>query len=268
MDAATFQDRTHSRDLVDVRREIVTLPTAPVARAGGVVAGVFTVLATLVLLGEIGMATGLSAYDAGDRAAPYVLGAGIYGVVSAIIAFLVGGYVAARLGRPAPGRSGAMHGGLVWAVCVPVIGFVAAFFTIATVTAAGVSTIAAVQADPAAAAEAAAAVRARTGDPVVPAGTIRASFDPRLPASAKMASAARAAGAVGWGAVAALFLCLGAAAFGGVLGSNRYKTVIETSSTEVPPRSFRDGAVVGVGAGSYGRAIASSTTDEAGNPRR
>jgi len=264
MDAASFQDRTYAREEIDPRRDLVALRSDPVARAGGVVAGVFTVLATLVLLGQIGMALGLSVFDAGDRAAPYALGAGIYGLISAIVAFLLGGYVAARLGRPAPGQAGAMHGGLVWAVCVPVIGFVAAILSIATVTAAGVSTIAAVQADPAAAAEAAAAARARVGEPAVPAGTIRPVFDSRLPASAKVESAAKAAGAVGWGAVAGLVLCLGAAAFGGALGASRCKVVSHTSTTEAPPRAFRDGPVA-----PYGEVAAPSIPDaEAGNLRR
>lgn len=241
MDAVSYPDRTYLRENIDARREVIPVHADPVARAGGVVAGVFTVLATLILLGEIGMALGLSVYDAGDRAAPYAIGAGIWGLISAVLSFLLGGYVAARLGRPAPGRAGAMHGGLVWAVCVPVIGFVAAILSISMVTAAGVSTIAAVQADPAAAAEAAATVRARTGEPALAAGQVRPALDPRLSAGTKVESAAKAAGAVGWGAVAGLVLCLGAAGFGGALGASRCKIVAPEATTETPPRTFREG---------------------------
>lgn len=251
----TYPDRTYPREALDGRLGILDLNTRPVARAGGIVAGVFTVLATLVLLGEIGMAAGMSAYDAGDRAAAYALGAGIWGLVSAILAFLVGGYVAARLGRPAPGRDAATHGGLVWAVAVPVIGFVAAILAIGTVTAAGVTTIAAVQADPTAAAEAAATVRARTGEPVLPAGTVRRELDPRVGASGKLESAAKAAGAVGFGAVAALVLALAAAVVGGSLGAKPYKSVTPSPDVDTVPPSLREGSVP------YVRATTGPTAD-------
>lgn len=254
---ATYPDRPYPREVIDTRLNFVDRPMLPVARAGGVVAGVFTSLATLILLGEIGMAAGLSAYDGGDRAAAYALGAGIWGIVSAILAFLVGGYVAARLGRPVPGRAGAMHGALVWAVAVPVIGFVAAVLAIGTVTAAGVTTIAAVQADPTAAAEAAAIARARTGGPVLPAGSIRRELDPRVSASGKLESATKAAGAVGFGAVAGLLLALGAAAFGGSMGAKRYtyKTVKTSPDVDTVTPTLRDGHAP------YGRTTSNSPSD-------
>src|SRR5688572_29306742 len=97
-----------------------------VARWGGIVAGVAFLLALLVLLGEIGMAAGLSAFEPGDRAASYAIGAGVWGFVAALVAFLGGGYLAARVSRHLHARAGATQGLLVWAVAVPLIGVLAA----------------------------------------------------------------------------------------------------------------------------------------------
>jgi hypothetical protein len=202
----------------------VVEPTASenevVARWGGIVAGLFFVLALLVLLGEIGVALGLSSFEPGDRAAPYAIGAGIWGVISAILAFLGGGYIASRISRHVRSKAGATQGLLVWAVAVPVIGVLAAILTIGTVTAAGVTTVAAVQADPAAAAEARDA--ARTAAP-------RAEARP-APTEDKVRDAAKKAGAAGWAAVGAMLLSLGAALFGGSLGTHwTTRTVVRSA---------------------------------------
>lgn len=258
MNDVTFPERPYTRESIDTHLGVIDPWRRPTMRAHGVAAGVFTVMAVLILLSELGMATGLIAYDGGGRAAAYALGAGLWGFISAILAFLLGGYVAGRFDDPVPGRAGAMRGGLVWAVAVPVMGFLAAILAIGTVTAAGVTTIAAVQADPTAAAEAAAAVRARVSDPPAPAGTVRREFDPRASASGRLESAANAAGAVGFGAVAALLLALGAAAFGGALGASRCKVVAARRYGDAASTSIRGGGTP------EGRANAMSM-DKSGN---
>src|SRR5215216_1006055 len=59
-------------------------------RWASVLAGVFTVFATLAVLAVLGIALGLSTFDA-DNPRNFGIGAGIYGLVSALIAFLLGG---------------------------------------------------------------------------------------------------------------------------------------------------------------------------------
>lgn len=191
------------------------------ARWGGIAAGTTTVLALLVLFGEIGMALGLSVYAPGDRAAPYAIGLGIWGVVSAILAYFGGGFVGSAAARHMNPRAGAAQGFLVWALAVPVLAVLAVSLAIQTVTAAGVTTIAAVQADPAAAAEARDAARraASEAKDAPPAGSIRPEFDRRVPASAVVATAAKRTGAFGWAAVTALLLSLWAAMVGGFYGT-------------------------------------------------
>jgi hypothetical protein len=103
--------------------------TAPVAVSaatlrriswGAVLAGAVIVIAVHLSLSLLGLGIGLSTVDpaAGDTpgAASFGLGAGIWWVVSNLIALVIGGYVAARLsGMPLRG-DGIIHGVLTWAV--------------------------------------------------------------------------------------------------------------------------------------------------------
>jgi hypothetical protein len=100
----------------------VAVPTAGLRRIswGAVLAGAVIVIAVHVSLSLLGLGIGLSTVDpaAGDtpQATSLGLGAGIWWVVSNLIALVIGGYVAARLsGMPLRG-DGIIHGVLTWAV--------------------------------------------------------------------------------------------------------------------------------------------------------
>ena len=100
----------------------VAVPTAGLRRIswGAVLAGAVFVIAVQVSLSLLGLGIGLSTVDpaAGDvpQATSFGLGAGIWWVVSNLIALVIGGYVAARLsGMPLRG-DGIIHGLLTWAV--------------------------------------------------------------------------------------------------------------------------------------------------------
>jgi hypothetical protein len=87
---------------------------------GAVLAGAVIVIAVHLSLSLLGLGIGLSTVDptAGDtpEATSLGLGAGIWWVVSNLIALVIGGYVAARLsGMPLRG-DGIIHGVLTWAV--------------------------------------------------------------------------------------------------------------------------------------------------------
>src|SRR5918994_2781804 len=100
----------------------VAAPTAGLRRIswGAVLAGAAIVIAVHVSLSLLGFGIGMSTVDpaAGDSPqAPSIgIGAGVWWVISNLIALVIGGYVAARLsGMPMRG-DGILHGVLVWAV--------------------------------------------------------------------------------------------------------------------------------------------------------
>jgi hypothetical protein len=98
------------------------VPTAGLRRIswGAVLAGAAIAIAVHVSLSLLGLGIGLSTVDpaAGDapQATTFGIGAGIWWVLSNLIALVIGGYVAARLsGMPLRG-DGVIHGVLTWAV--------------------------------------------------------------------------------------------------------------------------------------------------------
>lgn len=100
-------------------------------RWGPIWAGLLTALTTLLLLSLLGLAVGLTAVDA-ERAAreggvPLATGVGtaIWGALSAILAFLLGGFVAGRTAAIFNRRWGALNGALVFLLGVPVILYLA-----------------------------------------------------------------------------------------------------------------------------------------------
>ena len=101
---------------------IVNTPTDRV-RWGPIIAGLFAALSTLAVLSVLGLAIGLSAYDPGDDARRFGIGAGIWGAISMLIAFFFGGWLAARAAAVRGERNGLLNGSLVWAVAIPLMLF-------------------------------------------------------------------------------------------------------------------------------------------------
>lgn len=89
-------------------------------RWSSVLAGLFTVMATLIVLAVLGVAIGLSTLDANNPRA-LGIGAGIYGAVSALIAFALGGYMASRTAAVAGSGNGVLNGAMVWVVTIPLL---------------------------------------------------------------------------------------------------------------------------------------------------
>ena len=90
-----------------------------------VFAGLLTALTTLIALGVLGLAVGLTSVDAGaavaQRGVPsgLGLGSGIWAGVSALLAFLLGGWVAGRTAAVFGKGWGALNGMLVFLLAVP-----------------------------------------------------------------------------------------------------------------------------------------------------
>ncbi len=101
----------------------VPAPVRPtdLVRWGPIIAGIFAALATLVTLSVLGIAIGLSVFNYGDPASSFGIGAGIWGAISALIAFFVGGLIAARTAAYGGRTSGIMNGAMVWFVTIPLL---------------------------------------------------------------------------------------------------------------------------------------------------
>src|SRR3569623_1934867 len=91
---------------------------------GAIIAGLFFVITASWLLFLLGSAIGVSIADASDMEAigkGFGLGAAIWIVLSGIISFFLGGWVAARLsGRP-DDNDGVLHGLTMWSVATVVM---------------------------------------------------------------------------------------------------------------------------------------------------
>ena len=91
-----------------------------------VFAGLLTALTMLLTLGVLGLAVGLTSVDAGQAVAQrgvpsgLGLGSGIWAGISALLAFLLGGWVAGRTAAVFGKGWGALNGMLVFLLAVPV----------------------------------------------------------------------------------------------------------------------------------------------------
>lgn len=199
----------------DTGSTTVVTPTDRI-RWGPIIAGLFTALSTLALLSVLGLAIGLSNADTGDRLRDFGLGAGIWGAISSLLAFALGGWMAANSAATRGKTNGLLNGAMVWLVAVPLMlyllgGGLSALLGTAANVAGNVAGQAAAGAidDPAVQATAQAAVPAiPPANQVIP--------DEVTPQTA--AAADRAADAA-WGTLLSLLLGLLAAALGGYLGA-------------------------------------------------
>jgi len=101
--------------------DIVVERRKDLVRWGPVIAGLFAALATLATLTVLGLAIGLSAFDAGDQASNFGIGAGIWGAITALISFFVGGWMAGRTSALRGTNSGILNGAMVWFVAIPLL---------------------------------------------------------------------------------------------------------------------------------------------------
>ena len=100
--------------------ETRSLPLTDRVRWASIIAGLFTVLSMLVLFTVLGIALGLSSFDANNPRS-FGIGAGVYGIVSALIAFAIGGFVAARTASVTGTDNALLQSGLVWIVTIALI---------------------------------------------------------------------------------------------------------------------------------------------------
>lgn len=85
---------------------------------GAVFCGLFTALSTMIVLTVLGIAIGLTASGADTALSDIGIGAGIWGGLSALISFFVGGWMAAWSRPTIQEGNGMLQGALVWMVAV------------------------------------------------------------------------------------------------------------------------------------------------------
>jgi hypothetical protein len=103
----------------DIELSVAT-PTDRV-RWSSILAGLFTALSTGILLSLAALAFGLNQFDPTSTARSFGLGAGIVGAVIWLVAFGVGGYVAARTAAVAGRNNGIFNGLMVSLVGIPLL---------------------------------------------------------------------------------------------------------------------------------------------------
>jgi hypothetical protein len=88
---------------------------------GPIMAGLLTTIATMLVLTVLGLAIGTAAFEPRDSGETIGTAAAIWGGISAIIAFFLGGWVAAKTAAIDGGFSGLMQGLMVGATALALI---------------------------------------------------------------------------------------------------------------------------------------------------
>jgi hypothetical protein len=121
--AETYRSDVRPRTTTNARvedRDVAVVSPVDRVRWSSVLAGLFTVLASLAVLTVFGIALRLSTFDA-NQPQNFGIGAGIYGIISALIAFGLGGYMSARTTAVAGRGNAILNGAMVWIVTIPLI---------------------------------------------------------------------------------------------------------------------------------------------------
>ncbi|MDQ2809644.1 MAG: hypothetical protein M3Z04_22445, partial [Chloroflexota bacterium] len=207
-----------------------TVMAAPPARPtdlvrwGPILAGLFAALSTLATLTVLGLAIGAATFTPGASLGNLGLGAGIWGAISALIAFGVGGWLAARSAAVGGHSNGILNGAMVWFVAIPLLLYLLSSGVGSLLGAAGSAAGTAIQAAAPAAGQAATnpGVQAtvQAGGQQVLTGaqaTAQAVANSITPDTQKKAADATSQGA--WGTLLSLGLAAAAAIGGGFLGA-------------------------------------------------
>jgi len=220
-------------------------------RWGPIFAGLCAALSTLAVLAVLGLAIGLSSYTPGQPASNFGIGAGIWGAISALIAFFIGGWLASYT---AAGRSrwGMLNGAMVWIVAIPLLLYLIAggigslLNTAGNVAAGAAANPAITNAVNGATGQNQGAANGSTTDNTGAAGNTGTNGNtgtagnqaPGTNVTPQQAQdAARSAGNGAWGVLLSLVLGFLASTFGGWLGSRRNTSTVTTDASRMGPTS-------------------------------
>ncbi len=192
---------------------------------GPIIAGLLSTIASMLVLTVLGLAIGASAFEPRASGESVGTAAAIWGAASAIISFLIGGWVAAKTAAVGGPGSGMINGLMVGATALALILYLTGsglgnlFGTLGsnigdianvaqdTAQTQGITTPQDVQNQTQDAQAAVQDAQQTVGN------TVRSSFD-------EVRNSA-------WGTLAGLLLALGASAIGGLLGHNKRRDLIE-----------------------------------------
>lgn len=122
MATLTRETPYHDRRIAERRRiAYAALPRAEGMRVswGGVFGGVLVALGFLLLMSALGVAVGITTAQPGETDAGALgAGAGVWAVLSLLLALFIGGWVSTRIGAIFDGTTGFFEGMLVWVVSV------------------------------------------------------------------------------------------------------------------------------------------------------
>src|SRR5689334_1973304 len=104
-------EAVHTRDAIPVFSRISW---------GALLAGLFVTLAVFVLLSTLGVAIGISSADAAGRET-IAVGAGVWAVVTALVAFACGGCVVSRFTAGESKMEAVVYGVVLWGAAFAMI---------------------------------------------------------------------------------------------------------------------------------------------------
>src|ERR671921_2587098 len=223
-----------------VEVDVADVPMRDRIRWGPIIAGVVTAFAVLLFLTILGIALGISALGGDDDPQTWGTAAGIWGGLSLLVAFFVGGWMAARAAATLSESGGPLNGFVTGAATLLLLLWLA---TTALTGALGffastVSDLAGAAAPVAMQAVDQGAVPADTQTTVDQAADNPSAAVPTEVAGAAQQAgqtASRDAGPGAWGTTIAIILAIGAATLGGMVGRNE-RMVLPGSRTVVATR--------------------------------
>jgi hypothetical protein len=193
-----------------------------------IIAGLFAALSVLAVLTVLGAAIGASTVDRNSDAGNFGLGSGIWGGISVLIAFAVGGYLAAHTSALRGTGQGALQGAMVWMVTIGLLVYLIAGLVgsaARTATDAATATASAAASNPQVTGAAADATQNGTTPPAAAqAGQAIQDASRNLQNSVGGEDVERAASTAAkgsWGTLIAMLLGLAAATIGGVMGARK-----------------------------------------------
>jgi hypothetical protein len=204
-----------------VTRTVVVMPLDRV-RWAAVLTGLVVALMTLAILSVLGLAIGLTTATPGNISGALGLGAGVWSAISVLIAFLIGGWAAARTAAAAGRANGALNGAMVWIATVPLVIFLLG---------SGIATLAVVAGSTlATSAQVAAPLTGQPANGLPLEAAAQATIGQNAPANAPDIISAGSIAA--WGTLLALLLGLVAATLGGLIGA---RSMTDLTTTWVLP---------------------------------
>lgn len=203
----SVQDLTADRNVMTARNRV---------QWGPILAGLLTGIAVLIVLTVLGLAVGTSAFEPG-KTSGLGTAAGIWGAVSAIIAFFIGGWVAAKTAAVGGRGSGMINGFMVGATALTLILYLttSGLGNLLGTVGSNISGIANVVQDQ---------VQANDTNTTQVQNQAQSAADQAVSVAQQNYNTAKDAA---WGTFVGLLLALAAATIGGLLGYNQRRDLVE-----------------------------------------